>query len=103
MCTLTVSIDTNVHAKTHSGRKFANKWDSYDVEEELARLDAAEEEEEEGSRSNESRGEGRKNGGGGVQRGGGGGRVTLGMVRTEVGQLNHDLERIMGYLDQVSL
>ena len=34
---------------------------------------------------------------------GGGGRATLGSVRTEVGQLNHDLERLMGYLDQVSV
>lgn len=81
---------------SNRGNKFPNKWDTYDVEEELARLDA-----EEGNEN----GDGAGNGGGNGQKVGGKkkkkGVATLGRVRTEVGQLNHDLERVMGWLDQV--
>lgn len=79
--------------KQKSGRKFANKWDTYDVDGELARLDAEEEREAAGG-----------NGGHALlprRRRGAGGKATLGRVRTEIGQLNHDLEKLMGYLDQV--
>lgn len=86
------------HPHHHSGRKFANKWDSYDVDGELARLDAAEEHPH-GSSEEGARGASSQERTGNHQRGKG--KVTLGRVRTEVGQLNHDLERLMGYLDQV--
>lgn len=73
-----------------SGRKLPNKWDTYDVEGEMARLDA---EEEEGGEASV----------GTAKMGAGGGVATLGQVKTELGRLNHDLERLMGCLDQVEM
>jgi len=100
-----------------SGKKFKNKWDEYDVEEELRRLEREDEKEaEEGgaqttiiSNGNEN-GEVRHRGGGsrrwrenGNGREGGreGGKPTWGRMRTEVGQLQSDLEKAMGHLDSV--
>ena len=114
-----------------SGRKFKNKWDEYDVERELERLEQEEKregngeeklgggegregsEEEEGGEANgqmgregrsvEGRREGRKEGGREGEREGGKEkkRPTLGQVRTEVGELQSDLEKAMGHLDSV--
>lgn len=86
-------VPPSTHPLSHRGNKFKNKWDTYDVDEELARLDAEVQAATAaaGGASQQQEGQGR----------GARGKVTLGRVRTEVGQLNHDLERLMGYLDQV--
>lgn len=77
----------------NSGRKFKSKWDTFDVDGALARLDAEEEEEEEGKD-----GRGDKGVQGKERRRA---TPTLGAVRTELGRLNHDLEKLMACLDQV--
>lgn len=96
-----------------SGKKFKNKWDEYNVEEELRRLEMEDEEEAErggaqttvagngkGNGEIRHKGEGRRRkreNGKGRERG----KPTLGRVRTEVGQLQSDLEKAMGHLDSV--
>lgn len=70
------------------------------MDEELARLDAEENDENDRAAAAGAAAPSQRQG---QQRTKGGGKTTLGKVRTEVGQLNHDLERLMGYLDQVSV